>query len=75
VLSFAEAQQHSHNLARNAYVQVDGVTQPAPAPRFSATPGEVRSPPVGIGADTAALLGSAGYSADQVAALAGAGIV
>jgi crotonobetainyl-CoA:carnitine CoA-transferase CaiB-like acyl-CoA transferase len=35
----------------------------------------VRSPPAGIGADTSALLESAGYSADEIAALAGAGVV
>ena len=75
VLSFAEAQQHPHNRARNAYVEVDGVTQPAPAPRFSVTPGEVRSPPAGIGGDTNALLEAAGYSADEIAAMTGAGVV
>ena len=75
VLSFAEAQQHPHNRARNAYVDVDGVPQPAPAPRFSATPAEVRSPPASIGQDSAALLESLGYSADEVAVLSGAGVV
>lgn len=75
VLSFAEAQQHPHNRARETYVEVGGVVQPAPAPRFSATPAEVRSPPAGIGADTAAVLESLGYSAEQVAALGGAGVV
>ena len=38
VLSFAEAPQHPHLRARGTFVEVDGVTQPAPAPRFSATP-------------------------------------
>jgi alpha-methylacyl-CoA racemase len=75
VLNFAEAQQHPHNRARNAYIEVGGVTQPAPAPRFSATPGEVRSPPAGIGGDTNPLLESAGYSADEIAALSAAGVV
>ena len=75
VLNFAEAQQHPHNVARQAYVEVDGVTQPAPAPRFSATPAEVRSPPAGVGSETKALLESAGYSEDEIAGLAGAGIV
>jgi alpha-methylacyl-CoA racemase len=54
---------------------VGGVTQPAPAPRFSATPGEVRSPPAGIGGDTNALLEAVGYSAVEIAALTGAGVV
>ena len=75
VLSFAEAERHPHNVARRAYVEVDGVSQPAPAPRFSATPGEVRAPPVAIGADTRAMLEAAGYSADEIAALSAAGVV
>jgi alpha-methylacyl-CoA racemase len=37
VLSYGEVHEHSHNQARNSYVQVDGQWQPAPAPRFSAT--------------------------------------
>jgi len=46
VLSLAEAPQHAHNRARGAFVEIDGVTQPAPAPRFSRTPGAVaRSAP------------------------------
>ena len=75
VLSFAEAQAHPHNRARKAYVEVDGVTQPAPAPRFSATPAQVQSPPAAIGGHTAALLESVGYSAEEIAALSGAGVV
>jgi len=42
VLSLAEAPRHLHNVARGTFLEVDGVTQPAPAPRFSATP----APPV-----------------------------
>ena len=41
VLSLAEAPQHAHNRARGAFVDIDGVTQPAPAPRFSRTPGTI----------------------------------
>ncbi len=41
VLSLAEAPQHPHNRARNAFVDVDGVTQPAPVPRYSRTPGAI----------------------------------
>jgi alpha-methylacyl-CoA racemase len=75
VLSFAEAQEHPHNRARQAYIDVGGVTQPAPAPRFSATPAAVRSPPAGIGDDTRQLLESLGYAADEIAALSGASVV
>jgi alpha-methylacyl-CoA racemase len=42
VLDLAEAPDHPHNRAREAFVEVDGARQPAPAPRFSRTPGEVR---------------------------------
>jgi alpha-methylacyl-CoA racemase len=41
VLSLAEAPQHAHNRARGAFVDIDGVTQPAPAPRYSRTPGAI----------------------------------
>jgi alpha-methylacyl-CoA racemase len=50
VLSFAEAAAHPHAVARKAHVSVDGIVQPAPAPRFSRTPGEVRSGPPERGA-------------------------
>lgn len=43
VLDFIEAQQHPHNVARNAYIELDGFVQPAPAPRFSRTVSEVQS--------------------------------
>lgn len=43
VLSWEEAVQHPHNVARQTFVEVEGVTQPAPAPRFSKTPGTIRS--------------------------------
>lgn len=56
VLSLAEAPRHPHNTARGSFVEVDGVTQPAVFPRFSATPGAVRHGPVGAGHDGAGAL-------------------
>lgn len=50
VLTLEEAPKHSHNVARQTFVEVAGVVQPAPAPRFSATPGAVQGPPPVIGA-------------------------
>ncbi len=41
VLSIAEASRHAHNRARGTFAEIDGVTQPAPAPRFSRTPGAI----------------------------------
>lgn len=45
VLPLGEAAMHPHNLARQAFVDVAGVSQPAPAPRFSRTPSAVQGPP------------------------------
>ncbi|MDH6703960.1 alpha-methylacyl-CoA racemase [Kitasatospora sp. MAA19] len=53
VLTMRQAAADVHLAARGTYVEADGVTQPAPAPRFSATPGTLRRPPARPGADTA----------------------
>ncbi|MEV0961568.1 CaiB/BaiF CoA-transferase family protein [Streptomyces sp. NPDC049910] len=52
VLSLREAPGHPHLMARGTFTGHGGITQPAPAPRFSATPGAVRRPPAQPGADT-----------------------
>jgi alpha-methylacyl-CoA racemase len=75
VLNFAEAQAHPHNRARQAYIEFDGVVQPAPAPRFSVTPAEVRASSPGIGEQGTELLALAGYTAEEIAALQSAGVV
>jgi len=56
VLSLAEAPGHPHNVARNAFVELGGMNQPAPAPRFSATPADPPRLPPEAGADNDALL-------------------
>ncbi len=56
VLSMAEAPTHAHNVARETFVEQGGVVQPAPAPRFSATPGKIQSPPPGIDEDREQIL-------------------
>lgn len=53
VLSLTEAPRHPHLAARGTFVEHDGRVQPAPAPRFSATPGAVRTPPARPGAHAA----------------------
>jgi alpha-methylacyl-CoA racemase len=68
-----EAPRHPHNAARQTFVEVAGVIQPAPAPRFSATPGAVAGPPPAVGAHNAQALGDWGFSAADVAALEQAG--
>jgi len=51
VLDLDEVQTHPHNLARETIVKVNGFVQPAPAPRFSRTPGAIQGPVPAIGAD------------------------
>ena len=69
VLTMDEAPGHAHNAARQTFVEVAGVTQPAPAPRFSVTPGAIQGPPPKIGADNDSALGDWGFSAEAIDAL------
>jgi alpha-methylacyl-CoA racemase len=75
VLSLTEAPRHPHNVAREAFVEVDGHAQPAPAPRFSRTPGAVRHPAPRHGADTDAVLADLGLDDEAISALRAAGAV
>jgi alpha-methylacyl-CoA racemase len=75
VLDMAEAPKHPHNAARATFVEVDGVTQPAPAPRFSRTPAELGTPPSSPGQDGAEVLTDWGWSAASVEALRRAGVL
>ena len=69
VLTMGEAPEHPHNKARGTFIEVDGVTQPGPAPRFSRTPLEVRLPPQMPGANTAEALRDWGFSQQEVSVL------
>ena len=75
VLSMAEATEHPHNVARNVFVDVDGVVQPAPAPRFSgtpaATPRGARSPD----ANASEILTGIGYDNARIDALRARGVI
>ncbi|WP_405093942.1 CaiB/BaiF CoA transferase family protein [Micromonospora sp. NBC_01392] len=75
VLDWAEAPRHPHLAARDVFVAPDGVVQPAPAPRFSATPTAVRRPPPRPGEHTDEVLADAGVDAARIAALRAAGAV
>ena len=66
VLSMEEAPGHPHNRARAAFVESGGVTQPAPAPRFSATPAARPSPPNTPGAHTREILAELGLAPEEV---------
>jgi alpha-methylacyl-CoA racemase len=61
VLTLAEAPHHPHNAARRSFIEIDGVTQPAPAPRFSRTPAATPRPPAAPGAESDAILAEAGF--------------
>lgn len=75
VLDVTEASAHPHNRARGTFVDVDGVTQPAPAPRFGRTPAELRrGPPVPGEPDDAALT-DWGLSPGEIEALRAAGVL
>ena len=75
VLTPAEAPEHPHNVTRSTFVDVAGVTQPAPAPRFSRTATEVPAPPAHAGQHTDDLLAEAGYDATDIAKLRDTGAV
>jgi len=66
VLSLAEAPRHAHNRARGAFVDIDGVTQPAPAPRFSRTPGAIARGAPERGEGGAQALADWGFSAGEI---------
>ncbi len=72
VLTAAEAIAHPHHQERGTFVELDGVTQPAPAPRFSVTTPEIQSPPPLPGEHSESALAAWGFSADEIAALLGA---
>jgi alpha-methylacyl-CoA racemase len=75
VLTLGEAPAHPHNTARGTFAEVAGVVQPAPAPRFSATPSAIAGVAPEPGADTDAILRECGYGDADVAALRAAGAV
>ena len=67
VLDLDEAPLHKHNVARQTFVEVAGVVQPAPAPRFSAAPGAIQGPPPAIGAHDREALRDWGFSDGEIA--------
>ncbi|MBM3519907.1 MAG: CoA transferase [Alphaproteobacteria bacterium] len=69
VLSFGEARRDAHSLARKAFITIDGIEQPAPAPRMSRTPGTVRSAPPERGEGAREALADWGFSAAEAEAL------
>jgi alpha-methylacyl-CoA racemase len=75
VLSFRDAPSHPANIARNTYIEVDGITQPAPAPRFSRTPSRVRHGAHAVGEDTDAVLAAMGFAEKEIQQLRQSGAI
>ena len=74
VLSWSEARRHPHNSSRKAFIEVGGVEQPAPAPRFTRTPGAVRRPPPERGAGGRQALADWGFGAADMDLLESLGL-
>ncbi|NCG39886.1 MAG: CoA transferase [Actinobacteria bacterium] len=75
VLDFEEAPKHPHNVARQSFVEVEGVMQPAPTPKFSRTPGTVQMPPPAPGQHTSEILSDWGFNANEIEILKNIGAV
>ena len=69
VLTIDEAYDHPHNLERNTFIEVAGVKQPAPAPRFSRTPASITSPPPHPGEHTEEILLDSGFTISEISSL------
>ncbi len=76
VLSMEEAARHPHNVERGTFIEVAGLTQPAPAPRFDRTPPEVQRPPAHVGQHTDEVLAEwLGADAARIDELRAAGTI
>jgi alpha-methylacyl-CoA racemase len=75
VLSMAEAAVHAHNVERGTFTDVDGVVQPAPAPRFSRTPASIASPPARAGEGGRSALAEWGLGPETVEQLLQDGVI
>jgi len=75
VLTMAEAPRHPHNVARGSFVEVDGVVQPAPTPRFSRTPPGRPTPPQVLGAGSRTALADWGIPPQRIDALFADGVL
>ena len=75
VLDMVEAPKHPHNIERKTFIDLEGVTQPAPAPRFSRTKPQVVSSPSVVGEHTDEVLTSIGFSDEDISTLKTSGAV
>lgn len=75
VLSMAEVRHHPHHQARSTFIDDGDIWQPAPAPRYSRTPGKVQRPPAAVGAHSTEILAEFGFEQDAIDALLQSGAV
>ena len=75
ILSIPEALEHPHNVERGTFVEVAGVAQPGPAPRFARTPAAIVGPPPHAGQHTDDVLTDLGADADRIAKLKASGAI
>jgi alpha-methylacyl-CoA racemase len=75
VLPFADAAVHPHLVERQTYVDVNGITQPAPAPRFDRTPAALDRPPAPAGHHTEEILTECGFTPSEIDDLRAGGAV
>ncbi len=75
VLELGEAPSHPHSMARDAFVTLEGVVQPAPAPRFDATPGAVQGPPPVVGGHNISSLRDWGFAPARIEELTSMGVI
>jgi alpha-methylacyl-CoA racemase len=75
VLSMDEAETHPQALARNAFMEIDGITQPTPAPRFSKTPAAIAISPQDASRSDPQALGAWGFSSEEIEALRASAVV
>jgi alpha-methylacyl-CoA racemase len=75
VLELSEVADHPHNAARKTFIDVAGITQPAPAPRFSQTSANVQRPPAHPGQHTLEVLAEWGWTDDEIESLRDSGAV
>ena len=75
VLDLEEAPVHAHNIARRTFLDLEGVFQPAPAPRYSGMTLDRPDPPRSEGEDGDAILDELGYSAEEIASMRTEGVL
>ena len=75
VLDMSEAPMHPHNIARKTFIEIEGVTQPAPAPRFDRTQNEITFPPAIAGEHSKEILESIGIDSNEYERLISSGSI